>query len=150
MDLKLDALGVERLICDGLMSAGSGGMKVEELRSGYARIRLPFSALMIRPGNVISGPTLFTAADSVMYALVLGHLGPQLMAVTSDMNMRFLSKAAPGDVIGEASFLKLGRRLVVMEAKMSTSAAPGVIVAHASGSYALPLSDASGSTITQA
>src|SRR3546814_8755649 len=75
MDLKLDAPGVERLICQGLVAAGSGGMKVEELRSGYARIRLPFNAMMIRPGNVISGPALFTAADSAMYALVLGPLG---------------------------------------------------------------------------
>lgn len=138
MDLKLDAAAVERLIHEGLVAAGAGGMAIEELRSGYARIRLPFDALMIRPGNVISGPTLFTAADSAMYALVLGHLGAQLMAVTSDMNLRFLSKAAPGDVIGEATFLKLGRRIAVMEAKMSTSAAPGVIVAHATGSYALP------------
>src|SRR3546814_16507443 len=86
-------------------------MKVEELRSGYARIRLPFNAMMIRPGNVISGPALFTAADSAMYALVPGHLGAQLMAVTSDMNLRFLTKDLPGDVIGEATFLKLGRRI---------------------------------------
>ena len=138
MDLKLDAAAVEALIRDGLVAAGRGGMAIEELRSGYARIRLPFSPLMIRPGNVISGPTLFTAADTAMYALVLSHLGPELMAVTSDMNLRFLTKAAPGDVIGEATFLKLGRRLAVMDAKMSTSAAPGVIVAHATGSYALP------------
>ena len=94
--------------------------------------------MMLRPGNIISGPTLFTAADSAMYALVLGHLGAQLMAVTSDMSLRFLARAAPGDVIGEATFLKLGRRLAVMEAKMSTRGAPGVVVAHASGSYALP------------
>src|SRR3546814_4540142 len=110
-------------------------MKVEELRSGYARIRLPFNAMMIRPGNVISGPALFTAADSAMYALVLGHLGAQLTAVTSDMNLRFLTKALPGDVIGEATFLKLGRRRAVMEAKMSTSVAPGTIVEHATGTY---------------
>lgn len=140
MDLKLDATAVETLIRAGLAAAGRGGIVIEELRSAYVRIRLPFDPLMIRPGNVISGPTLFTAADSAMYALVLGHLGPQLMAVTSDMNLRFLAKAEPGDVIGEASFLKLGRRLAVMEARMSTSAAPGVIVAHATGTYALPLS----------
>src|SRR3546814_17385967 len=79
-----------------------------------------------------------------MYALVLGHLGAQLMAVTSDMNLRFLTKALPGDVIGEATFLKLGRRLAVMAAKMSTSVAPGTIVAHATGSSALPLVPANG------
>jgi len=136
--MKLDAAQVEALIRAGLLAAGRGGLVVEELRPGYARIRLPYDVAMLRPGDVVSGPTLFTAADTAMYALVLGHLGPQLMAVTSDMNIRFLAKAGPGDVIGEASFLKLGRRLAVMEARMSTTAAPGTVVAHASGSYALP------------
>ncbi|WP_020647672.1 PaaI family thioesterase [Solimonas variicoloris] len=138
MDLKLDAAAVEALIREGLVAAGRGGLCVDELRSGYARVRLPFDAAMLRPGEVISGPTLFTAADSAMYALVLGHVGAQLMAVTSDINIRFLAKARPGDVIGEASFLKLGRRLAAMEVRLSTAAAPGVTVAHASGTYALP------------
>jgi uncharacterized protein (TIGR00369 family) len=138
MGLKLDAGVVQGLICEGLVAAGRGGLVVEEVRRNYARIRLPYDDSMLRPGHVISGPTLFTAADSAMYALVLAHLGAQLMAVTSDMNLRFLSKAAPGDVIGEATFLKLGRRLAVMEAKLSSRAEPDRIVAHATGSYALP------------
>lgn len=138
MDLKLDAAAVQTLIREGLVAAGRGGLVVEELRSGYARIRMPFDPLMIRPGNVVSGPTLFAAADSAMYALVLGHLGPLLMAVTSDLSLRFLSKARPGDVVGEAVFLKLGRRLAVMEVRLSTLAEPGCVVAHATGSYALP------------
>lgn len=138
MDLKLDAAAVEALIRGGLVAAGRGGLRVDELRAGYARVCLPFDAAMLRPGEVISGPTLFTAADSAMYALVLGHVGAQLMAVTSDISIRFLAKARPGDVIGEASFLKLGRRLAAMEVRLSTSAAPGMTVAHASGTYALP------------
>jgi len=139
MQLKLEAPAVEQLIREGLIAAGRGGLIVEELRSGYARIRLPYDGSMLRPGNVISGPTLFTAADSAMYALVLGHAGAELMAVTSDMSIRFVGKGLPGDVIGEASFIKFGRRLAVMEARLSTSAAPGVIVAHATGTYARPI-----------
>ncbi|WP_028081049.1 PaaI family thioesterase [Solimonas soli] len=138
MDLQLDRAAVERLIRDGLVAAGRGGLVVEELRSGYARIRLPYDAHMLRPGEVISGPTLFTAADSAMYALVLGHAGAELMAVTSDMSIRFVGKGLPGDVIGEATFIKFGRRLAVMEARLSTRAAPGLIVAHATGTYARP------------
>src|SRR3546814_18901137 len=80
-----------------------------------------FRSMMIRPGNVIFGPAQFTAADSAMYALVLGHLGAQLMAVTSDMNLRFLTKALPGDVIGEATFLKLGRRLDRKSTRLNSS-----------------------------
>jgi len=62
----------------------------------------------LRPGD-------FTAADIAMYVLVMGHIGPELMAVTSDMTMHFLNKGAPGDLIAEARMLKLGRRLAVMD-----------------------------------
>lgn len=137
MDLKLDAKQVETLIRGGLKAAHVGGLSVEEVRAGYARIRLPFDDQMLRPGNVISGPTLFTAADSAMYALVLAHLGPQLMAVTANLNINFLNKAKPGDVTAEARLLKLGRRLAVMEVSLTTGGDPRV-VAHVTGSYALP------------
>jgi len=138
VELKLDAPQVEALIREGLAVAGRGGLCVEEVRPGYARVRLPYHEKMLRPGNVISGPTLFTAADTAMYALVLSHIGPQLMAVTADLNIRFLNKARPGDVVGEAKLLKLGRRLAVMEVSLSTGGDPQP-VAHVTGSYALPV-----------
>lgn len=138
MALKLDAQAVQALIRNGLPSAARGGLIVEEVRESYARVRLPFDELMLRPGQVISGPSQFTAVDSAMYALVLSHLGAELMAVTSDIHIRFLAKARPGDVIGEAELLKLGRRQVVMQARVSSSADPALWVAQASGCYARP------------
>lgn len=138
VELKLQAAALQDLIRTGLRVAERGGLLIEDVRWGYARVRLPYRDVMLRPGNVISGPTLFTAADSAMYALVLSHVGPQLMAVTANMNMNFLNRAAPGDVVGEARLLKLGRRLVTMDVQLSTSADPAKIVAHVTGSYALP------------
>jgi uncharacterized protein (TIGR00369 family) len=111
---------------------------VEELRAGYARTRTPLDrANMLRPGGVVSGPALFAAADLAMYAVVLGHVGPQLMAVTSDLSIRFLRKAVPGDIIAEASLLKLGRKLAVIDVRLSCGDDPA-LVAHATGTYALP------------
>lgn len=115
--------------------------EVEELRAGSARVRMPFRKWMLRPGNTISGPALFTAADLAMYALVLGHVGPELMAVTSDLNLHFLSKGQAADIVGEARLLKLGRRLAVMEVSLSCGDDP-TLVAHVSGSYSLPTKSA--------
>lgn len=112
---------------------------VEEARPGYARTRIPFRDRMIRPGNVLSGPALFTAADTAMYVAVLTHYGPELMAVTANLNMNFLNKAEPGDIIAEVQLLKAGRKLAVMEVSLFSSAAPDVRVAHVTGSYALPV-----------
>ena len=137
VELKLDAAQTQALIRGGLRSAARGGILVEAVSAGYARIRIPYSDDMLRPGDVISGPTLFTAADTAMYALVLSHLGPELMAVTASFNMNFLSKAPRGDVIAEATLLKLGRRLVVMEVKLRTGDDP-TTVAQVTGSYMRP------------
>jgi len=119
-------------------NAGTEALMVEALEPGYARIRLPYQRWMVRPGNVLSGPTLMTAVDTAMYVAVLGHIGVQLMAVTADMNLRFLSKGALGDVIADARILKLGRKLIAMESRVYSSTAPDVLVMHATGSYARP------------
>jgi uncharacterized protein (TIGR00369 family) len=136
VELKLDAVQTEALIRGGLPTAAA--VIVEAVEPGMARVRLPYSERMLRPGGVISGPTLFAAADTAMYALVLSHVGPQLMAVTASFNMHFLNKAAPGDVRAQAQLLKLGRRLVVMEVRLWTGDDPQRIAAQVTGSYALP------------
>lgn len=136
MDLKLDAVQVQKLITTGFKSE-TGFFVVEDLRPGYARVRMPFNKWMLRPGGVISGPALFTTADLAMYTLVLGHIGPELMAVTSSLNLNFLSRGLAADVHAEASLLKLGAKLAVMDVKLRCGDDP-VLVAHATGSYSLP------------
>jgi uncharacterized protein (TIGR00369 family) len=139
MELVLSLDQVQALVRGAFPgNAGTEMLSVETLEPGYSRIRLPFKPWMLRPGNVLSGPTLMTAVDTAMYVAVLGHIGVQLMAVTADMNLRFLHKAAVGDVIADARILKLGRKLVAMESRVFSSGAPEVLVMHATGSYARP------------
>lgn len=136
-ELKLSAVEIEAVIRGGLPAAAKSGLKVEEVRPGYARIRLPFSNWMLRPGNVISGPTLFTAADSAMYACVMAHIGAQVMALTANLTINFLNPGRAGDVVAEAKLLRLGQRMAVMEVALFTAGDP-TLVAHVTGSYALP------------
>lgn len=135
--LQLTAAEVETVIKGGLPSATQGGFHVEEVRMGYARIRLPYGPWMLRPGNLVSGPALFTAADAAMYALVMAHIGPVVMSVTANMNLHFLSAAPVGDIVAEAKLLRLGLRLAVMEVSLFTGA-DKTFVAHVTGTYALP------------
>jgi uncharacterized protein (TIGR00369 family) len=137
-ELKMTAQQVEELIHLGF-AAQRKMLSIEEVGPNYARTRLPYRDSMLRPGNVLSGPALFTAADLTLYALVLSHIGPELMAVTANFNINFLAKARPGDIIGEGRMLKLGRRLAVMEAQLYSAAEPETLVAHVTGSYALPV-----------
>ncbi|MGH8516184.1 MAG: PaaI family thioesterase [Panacagrimonas sp.] len=137
MDLKLvmTADEVTRLITVAF-KADKPWFEIQELQPGWLRARLLFRSWMLRPGDVVSGPALFTAADLAMYALVLSHTGPQLMSVTSNLDLNFLNKGVPGDVRAEGSLLKLGRRLAVMEVKLRCGDQPD-LVAVATGTYAL-------------
>ena len=131
---------VEHLIQRGF-GAERAFFHVEHIEPGRASVRMPFRGWMVRPGDVISGPALFSAADLAMYALVLSHVGPELMAVTSNLNLNFLNKGRTEDIHGQARFLKLGRKLAVMEVELRCGEDP-TLVALATGSYSLPASTA--------
>ena len=143
MKLVMSAPEIEQLIVNGF-GPEPVTSRIETLRRGFVRTRLPFEPSMVRPGNVLSGPTLFMAADLAMYALVLAHIGPELMAVTSQLSINFLSKAPPADVVSEGTLLKLGRTLAVMEVRLFSGEEP-TIVAHATGTYSLPTRRGKGS-----
>ena len=110
---------------------------VVEMEPGRVLVRRPSSLLGLRPGNVISGPTMMSLADMAVYALVLGHIGIVPMAVTTSLTIHFLRPAKPGHLFGEARLLRLGRRIATAEVRL-WSEAPNRIAAHATVAYAIP------------
>src|SRR4051794_38250022 len=120
---KLDADGVNALLRRAFPGAPEPNIpRCVEIGPGRARMLSPYREGLLRPGGVISGPTLMSMADSAAYALVLSHIGEQLMAVTSQLNMSFLRGCAPGDIHAEAQMLRLGKRLAVMDVRIWTEA----------------------------
>ena len=102
-----------------------------------ARMRLVFGDRHLRPGGTISGPSMFGLADVSLYAAILGSLGPVALAVTTNLNINFIKKPEPSDLIGEARLLKLGKRLAVGEVSI-VSTVNEELVAHAVGTYSIP------------
>jgi uncharacterized protein (TIGR00369 family) len=102
-----------------------------------ARLRLLCSEDHLRPGGTISGPSIFALADVALYVAILAQLGKVKLAVTTNLNINFLRKPGPRDLIGEARLLKLGKRLAVGEVTMTSAGDPD-IVAHATGTYSIP------------
>jgi len=134
----LDADGVNALLRRAFPDAPEAVItRCVEVGPGRVRMLLPYREGLLRPGGVISGPTLMSVADSVGYALVLSHIGDQLMAVTSQLNMSFLRGAVPGDVHAEGEMLRLGRRLAVMDVRIWTES-PDRLAAQAVVTYAIP------------
>ncbi len=110
---------------------------VEAVEPGQASVRFKATAADLRPGGTISGPAIMTLADLALYAVILAHIGPEPLAVTTSLSFNFLRKAESGDLIGTARLLKLGKRLAVGEIAIVCENG-GPIVAHATGTYSLP------------
>ncbi|MGO9740815.1 MAG: PaaI family thioesterase [Roseiarcus sp.] len=110
---------------------------VEEVQPMQARLRLKFDEKHLRPGGTISGPSMFTLADVALFVAVLGMIGRVRLAVTTNLNINFLKKPPPADLVGEARLMKLGSRLAVGEVSIR-SAAETDLVAHAVGTYSIP------------
>jgi uncharacterized protein (TIGR00369 family) len=110
---------------------------VEHVEENAAQVRLRYHRRHLRPGGTISGPSLMSLADTAMYIALLAMIGPVALAVTTNLNINFLRKPAPADVIGYAKLLKLGKRLAVGEVTM-VSENESEPVAHATVTYSIP------------
>ena len=110
---------------------------VERAWGRSVQMRMHFSDRMLRPGGTISGPAIFGLADVAMYAAVLAMVGPKALAVTSNLNINFLRRPKPADMIGVATILKLGKRTAVGEIAMRSDG-EDELAAHATSTYAIP------------
>ena len=110
---------------------------IEELAPMHARVRYVVAQSDLRPGGTVSGPAMFTLADCAFYVATLAMIGREALTVTTSATINFMRKPAPGDLIGEARILKLGRSLSVGDV-MLHSEGQEAPVAQASLTYSIP------------
>lgn len=121
---------------------------VEAVGPMSSRLRLAYREEHLRPGGTISGPSMFALADVAIYVAILAqigvgndadnaHLSAGSLTVTTNLNINFLRKPEPRDLIGEARLMKLGKRLAVGEAWLHSDGSEEA-VAHAVATYSIP------------
>lgn len=138
LSLTLDADQVNTLLRRAFPDGSDAHFpRVTEVAPGRAVVVRAYHDSMLRPGRLISGPNLMALADTAAYALILAHIGDQLMAVTSSLVMNFLRGAKPGDLYAEAQMLRLGRRNAVCDVRLWTEH-PDRLAAQATVAYAIP------------
>jgi uncharacterized protein (TIGR00369 family) len=113
------------------------GLSIERVDYADIRVRRHFQDDYLRPGGTISGPTMMELADFAMYVAVFSAIGPQPLAVTTNLNINFLRKPTRADLIAEARLMKVGKRLAVGEVAIYSE---GVAepVAHVTSTYSIP------------
>ena len=128
------------------------GLRLQSIDDDGVWIRAVYSDKFLRPGGTISGPVMMGLADAAIYAMVMSRIGAVELAVTTSLNINFLRKPAPGDIVARATPLKFGKRLVVGEVAMYSAADNAVgytgegdetnvlndMVAHATATYSIP------------
>ena len=146
---KLDLDHVNAFLSAHFPQIGPGrDFVVEAVGPMSARLRLIYGERHLRPGGTISGPSMFALADVAIYVAILAqigvgddparaHLSAGSLAVTTNLNINFLRKPEPGDLVCDAKLMKLGKRLAVGEAWLHSAGGEDA-VAHAVATYSIP------------
>lgn len=116
---------------------GGQSYYIDAISPGAASLRLHASDRHLRPGGTVSGPSMMALSDFAAYVVILAHIGPVALAVTTSLNINFVNKPDPGDIVADCTLLKLGKRLAVTECRLHSVAAD-TLVAHATATYSIP------------
>src|SRR4028118_1612 len=92
---------------EALMDAGFPDWRkfsqITELGDDDITLRMPFRPNLMRAGGTISGPALMALAATAAYFVTLAHAGPVASAATANLDIHFLSRPKPADIIAVAT-----------------------------------------------
>jgi uncharacterized protein (TIGR00369 family) len=119
------------------LNAGSQAYVATAVGPGAVEVSLDAGAAHLRPGGTVSGPVLMTLTDIACWLVIIAHVGPTALTVTTHLSIDFLRKPSPGRIVGRARLLKLGRRLAVAACEIGGPDG-GAPFTAASATYSIP------------
>jgi uncharacterized protein (TIGR00369 family) len=110
------------------------GLVVEELRTDYARMRLPYRPELNQPAGVMHGGAIATLLDTVVVPAIGTAYDDRQRMLTVSMNVQYLGALVEEDAIGEGWVEQRGRSIVFCRAEV-TGASSGRVCANATLVY---------------
>jgi uncharacterized protein (TIGR00369 family) len=110
------------------------GLRVEAAGKNSATVRLPYRPELQRLGGVLQGTCVVVVADVAMWIAIIATVEGGERAVTVNLATDYLAPARD-DIVGTATLIKVGRRLVV--GSVDTRTPDGTLVAVHRVTYAL-------------
>lgn len=129
---------VNSFLAETFPAAHRTGIRCVGIGDGVATVRLPYTPEDLRPGGYISGPSMFTAADTALWFAGFTRIGVEAMAVTSELSIRFLRPARDGDLLARATVQSVGARRIVGSVELWIDGHAERLVAVAQGTYVRP------------
>jgi uncharacterized protein (TIGR00369 family) len=114
------------------------GNSCEAVGPNWAIAQFDSSTVGLRPGGIISGPTVFGVCDAAFYYACFTAIGIEPMVLTSELSIRFMRPARGGIVHARADLHHVGRRSIIGTVVAWTDD-PAKPVAAAQGTYVRPL-----------
>ena len=112
--------------------------EILEISEESSRVRLKISFKHLRPGNTISGPSIFYLVDCAAYMAVFARLGKEALAVMTNCSIDFMRKPSRDiDLVANCELLKVGKSLVVADVKVYSEGKQKP-VARATVTYSIP------------
>lgn len=94
------------------------GLEVEEVKTDYCRMRLPFRPEIEQPAGVVHGGAIASLLDSVVVPAIGGAYDATVSFSTVDMHVQYLSALIREDAVAEGWIVKRGRTVVFCEAEI--------------------------------
>ena len=112
--------------------------EILEISEQGSCVRLNVTFKHLRPGNTVSGPSIFYLVDCSAYMAVCANLGKEALAVTTNCSIDFMRKpSGEKDLIAICELLKIGKGLVVADSKVYSEGIEKP-VARATITYSIP------------
>lgn len=89
------------------------GNRCEAVGERWATAILPTDAINLRPGGIISGPTVFGICDAALYYACFTAIGIEPMTLTSELSIRFMRPARGNALHARADLHQVGRRSII-------------------------------------
>jgi len=112
---------------------GYVGLRLEEVRLDYARMRLPHRRELDQPQGVVHGGAIATLADTVVVPAIGSAYDERRALLTLGMTIQYLDAIVGEDAVAEGWVEKRGRSTCFCRVEIRTVA--GVLAATASVVY---------------
>ena len=107
------------------------------LKSNYSEVKLLSNNKNLRPGNTISGPSMFELADLSFYIAIMASTDLGDKSVTTNVSINFIKKPLLSNLLGISKIKKMGKTLIVGDVEI-LSDDKKQIYAQAFFTYSIP------------
>lgn len=102
---------------------GLVGIRLEEVRRDYARMRLPFRSQLNQPAGVVHGGAIATLIDTVVVPAIASGYDQPRRFLTIDMQIQYMAAVIGEDAVAEGWITRRGRSTVFCRAEVLTAKA---------------------------